>query len=146
MKKQRRWSPSFSIFQPGTPEAQGAVECSVLNDILGDHLRLHLPGLLEVSFSPGVHHQPLTPFSAFNAIVSSSVVMLDISYVMPIAINCIRGRKMLPERHFVLPKLFGWIANMVCLTSNNETSQSLTCVKGFHLLHLHHHCALPLPA
>ncbi|PKY07962.1 amino acid permease [Aspergillus campestris IBT 28561] len=53
--------------------------------------------------------------SAFNAIVSSSVVMLDISYVMPIAINCIRGRNMLPERHFVLPKLFGWIANMVSI-------------------------------
>lgn len=52
--------------------------------------------------------------SAFNAIVSSSVVMLDIAYGIPIAINCMRGRNMIPERHFVLPNVVGWIANMVC--------------------------------
>ncbi|KAH8426699.1 GABA permease GabA [Aspergillus melleus] len=53
--------------------------------------------------------------SAFNAIVSSSVVMLDIAYGIPIAINCLRGRNTLPERHFVLPNVVGWIANMISL-------------------------------
>jgi hypothetical protein len=51
--------------------------------------------------------------SAFNAIVSSSVVLLDLAYGIPIAINCIRGRNTLPERAFVLPNWFGWILNIV---------------------------------
>ncbi|KAF5864768.1 hypothetical protein ETB97_006613 [Aspergillus alliaceus] len=53
--------------------------------------------------------------SAFNAIISSSVVMLDIAYGFPIAVNCLRGRNMLPERSFVLPNTLGWIANLVSL-------------------------------
>ncbi|OJJ60799.1 hypothetical protein ASPSYDRAFT_42582 [Aspergillus sydowii CBS 593.65] len=53
--------------------------------------------------------------SAFNAIISSSVVMLDISYAIPIAVNCVRGRRMLPERAFVLPHTLGWIVNMIAL-------------------------------
>ncbi|PWY92687.1 amino acid permease [Aspergillus heteromorphus CBS 117.55] len=53
--------------------------------------------------------------SAFNAIVSASVVMLDIAYGIPIAVNCLRGRKMLPERSFVLPSAVGWTANLVAL-------------------------------
>lgn len=51
--------------------------------------------------------------SAFNAIVSASVVWLDLAYGMPIAINCIRGRNMLPERPFVLPVIVGWVLNLV---------------------------------
>ena len=51
--------------------------------------------------------------SAFNAIVSASVVMLDIAYGIPIAVNCLRGRNMLPERQFVLPNTIGWILNIV---------------------------------
>ncbi|PTU17604.1 hypothetical protein P175DRAFT_0512316 [Aspergillus ochraceoroseus IBT 24754] len=54
--------------------------------------------------------------SAFNAIISSSVVMLDISYGIPIAVNCLRGRNMLPERPFVLPSALGWIANIIALS------------------------------
>ncbi|KAJ5397165.1 hypothetical protein N7509_005278 [Penicillium cosmopolitanum] len=53
--------------------------------------------------------------SAFNAIVSASVVWLDLAYGMPIAINCIRGRNMLPERPFVLPVLVGWVLNLISL-------------------------------
>ncbi|RJE19499.1 Gaba permease [Aspergillus sclerotialis] len=53
--------------------------------------------------------------SAFNAIVSASVVLLDISYGIPIAINFVRGRRMLPERAFVLPSFIGWFANTVGL-------------------------------
>ncbi|KAL2829759.1 amino acid/polyamine transporter I [Aspergillus cavernicola] len=53
--------------------------------------------------------------SAFNAIISSSVVMLDIAYGIPIAVNCIRGRRMLPERAFVLPHTIGWIVNLIAL-------------------------------
>jgi choline transport protein len=56
----------------------------------------------------------LTLNSAFNAIISASVVALGVSYGIPIAINCMRGRKMLPEsRSFKLPGLFGWVVNLV---------------------------------
>ncbi|KAF2726091.1 amino acid permease [Polychaeton citri CBS 116435] len=52
--------------------------------------------------------------AAFNAITSASVVALGISYGIPVAINMIRGRKMLPEtRSFKLPEWFGWIANTI---------------------------------
>lgn len=55
--------------------------------------------------------------SAFNAIISASVVALGVSYGMPIAINCIRGRKMLPEsRPFKLNGFIGWTANLVRIT------------------------------
>lgn len=54
--------------------------------------------------------------SAFNAIVSASVVALGITYAIPPAINCIRGRKMLPEsRPFKLPNWLGWTCNLVSL-------------------------------
>jgi amino acid transporter len=52
--------------------------------------------------------------SAFNAVISASVVALGISYGIPIAINLLRGRKMLPaSRPFKLPNAVGWIANLV---------------------------------
>ena len=52
--------------------------------------------------------------SAFNAIVSASVVALGVSYAMPVAINLLRGRRMLPAtRHFVLPEWFAWPANII---------------------------------
>lgn len=55
----------------------------------------------------------LTSPSAFNAIISASVVLLGISYGMPIAVNCCRGRRMLPERSFNLPESVGWALNIV---------------------------------
>lgn len=51
--------------------------------------------------------------SAFNAIVSASVVWLDLAYGIPIAIHMLRGRNTLPERPFVLPNILGWILNTV---------------------------------
>jgi len=51
--------------------------------------------------------------SAFNAILSASVVALGVSYAIPIAINVLRGRKMLPPRPFVLPNAFAWFANLL---------------------------------
>lgn len=52
--------------------------------------------------------------SAYNAIVSASVVALGITYAIPPAINCLRGRKMLPaSRPFVLPSALGWTCNLV---------------------------------
>ena len=52
--------------------------------------------------------------SAFNAITSASVVALGLTYGIPVAINCIRGRRMLPPtRAFKLPEWFAWIANLV---------------------------------
>lgn len=54
--------------------------------------------------------------SALNAIVSASVVALGITYATPPAINCLRGRRMLPEtRQFKLPGPMGWICNLVSL-------------------------------
>ncbi|TVY24173.1 Choline transport protein, partial [Lachnellula hyalina] len=54
--------------------------------------------------------------SAFNAIISASVVALGVSYGIPIAINCLRGRSMLPEsRPFKLSPLLGWTANLIGL-------------------------------
>lgn len=51
--------------------------------------------------------------SAFNAILSASVVALGVSYGLPIGINCLRGRKMLGPRPFTLPEPIGWIVNIV---------------------------------
>ena len=55
----------------------------------------------------------ITRLSAFNAIISASVVALGISYAIPPAINCLRGRKMLPPRPFVLPGPLGWMCNLL---------------------------------
>ncbi|KAF2749414.1 GABA permease gaba [Sporormia fimetaria CBS 119925] len=52
--------------------------------------------------------------SAFNAIISSSVVARGVSYALPIAVNCARGR-VLPARSFVLPSPIAWIVNLVGL-------------------------------
>ncbi|KAL9101453.1 MAG: hypothetical protein Q9163_003284 [Psora crenata] len=51
--------------------------------------------------------------SAFNAIISASVVALGLSYALPPAIHCLRGRKMLPPRPFILPGPIGWFANVL---------------------------------
>jgi len=51
--------------------------------------------------------------SAFNAIISASVVALGVSYAIPIVVNCLQGRKKLPPRAFVLPTWFGWFANLL---------------------------------
>jgi choline transport protein len=54
--------------------------------------------------------------SAFNAIISASVVAVEITYAIPPLIHCIRGRKLLPEtRSFKLPAWFGWCCNLVGL-------------------------------
>jgi choline transport protein len=59
--------------------------------------------------------------SAFNAILSASVVALGVSYAIPIVINCLRGRKMLGARPFSLPEPIAWAANLVCHTSYHPT-------------------------
>lgn len=51
--------------------------------------------------------------SAFSALISASVVALGVSYAIPVAINLCRGRSMLGERSFVLPKPLGWAANLL---------------------------------
>lgn len=52
--------------------------------------------------------------SAFNAILSSSVVALGVSYAIPPAANVLQGRKKLPaDRSFVLPGALGWFANLL---------------------------------
>ena len=65
--------------------------------------------------------------SAFNAIVSASVVALGVTYAIPPTINCMRGRKMLPEtRPFKLPGWFGWTANLVSLDCFQGQLQTMT--------------------
>lgn len=52
--------------------------------------------------------------NAFNAIVAASVVALGVTYAIPPAINCLRGRRMLPEsRPFKLSNFVGWTVNIV---------------------------------
>lgn len=52
--------------------------------------------------------------SAFNAIISASVVALGVSYAIPPAIHCMRGRNKLPDgRIFKLPSVLGWVVNLV---------------------------------
>lgn len=52
--------------------------------------------------------------SAFNAIISASVVALTLSYGIPVTISCLRGRKMLPEtREFKMPEWLAWPANLI---------------------------------
>ncbi|KAK3935384.1 amino acid/polyamine transporter I [Diplogelasinospora grovesii] len=52
--------------------------------------------------------------SAFNAIVSASVVALGVTYAIPPTINCLRGRTQLPEtRAFKLSSGLGWTVNLV---------------------------------
>ncbi|KAF1949993.1 hypothetical protein CC80DRAFT_529093 [Byssothecium circinans] len=51
--------------------------------------------------------------SAFNAIVSSSIVALGASYAIPVAINLHRGRSMLPPQAFILPPALVWLADIL---------------------------------
>lgn len=52
--------------------------------------------------------------SAFNAILSASVVALGLTYGIPVAINVLRGRRMLPEtRAFKMPEWLAWPANIL---------------------------------
>ena len=81
---------------------------------------MHFPWLLQVTLlSRRLSSHRLTLClslsSAFNAITSCSVVFLDLSYGMPTAVNCLRGRKMLPPRHFSLSSLAGWTCNIVSI-------------------------------
>ncbi|RDK41504.1 amino acid transporter [Aspergillus phoenicis ATCC 13157] len=54
--------------------------------------------------------------SAFNAIISASVVALDLSYAMPIAVNCLRGRRTLPDRKWKVPNAIGWVIDTISLS------------------------------
>ncbi|KAL4908145.1 hypothetical protein BDW74DRAFT_165988 [Aspergillus multicolor] len=54
--------------------------------------------------------------SAFNAIISASVVALNLSYMMPILVNCLQGRRALPERKWNLLRALGWIADIIALS------------------------------
>ncbi|KGQ03358.1 putative amino-acid permease C15C4.04c [Beauveria bassiana D1-5] len=54
--------------------------------------------------------------NAFNAIISAAVVTLDLSYAMPIAVNCLQGRKTLPDRDWKLPMWLGWTCDIIALS------------------------------
>lgn len=57
--------------------------------------------------------------SAFNAIISASVVALDISYGMPILINVMRGRRMLRDSPWKMPEPLAWTVNIVRSVPSN---------------------------
>ncbi|KAK3047318.1 hypothetical protein LTR09_011308 [Extremus antarcticus] len=52
---------------------------------------------------------------AFNAIIAASVTALGVSYGIPVFFNLLSLRRKLPERHFKLPGLVGWAANIIGL-------------------------------
>lgn len=54
-------------------------------------------------------------FSAFNAIIPSAVIALDLSYAIPIGVICIHGRRTLPERRWRLLMALGWVTDIVDL-------------------------------
>ncbi|EDP48992.1 GABA permease GabA [Aspergillus fumigatus A1163] len=53
--------------------------------------------------------------SAFNALSAAAVICFDISYCLPILIHCLRGRKLLPARPWILHPAIGWIVNLVSI-------------------------------
>ncbi|PHH59033.1 hypothetical protein CDD81_3854 [Ophiocordyceps australis] len=57
----------------------------------------------------------LASTSAFNAIMSASIVALNLSYAMPIAVNCAQGRKVLAQASWRLPAWLGWTADAIAL-------------------------------
>lgn len=85
--------------------------------------------------------------SAFNAILSASVVALGVSYGTPVAINCLRGRKMLPaSRAFKLPPLLGWAANLVSCTCPILDCHTDWTLKARYRICDPHNGSLPLPS
>ncbi|XWX00452.1 hypothetical protein V2A60_008472 [Cordyceps javanica] len=54
--------------------------------------------------------------NAFSAIISAAVVTLDLSYAMPIAVNCLQGRRALPDREWKLPTWLGWTCDIIALS------------------------------
>ncbi|KAL7268833.1 hypothetical protein RUND412_008523 [Rhizina undulata] len=52
--------------------------------------------------------------TAFNAILSASVIALSVSYGFPVVLNLLTRRTLLPpDRSFVLPGWTGWVCNFV---------------------------------
>lgn len=96
------------------PSSTGiAIEWTHSDHDSGYYFRVDFPGVFKVCSLAHLHANDINIASAFNAIVSSSVVALDLSYAMPIAVNCLRGRKLLPPRAWQLPSGMGWLADMV---------------------------------
>ena len=60
--------------------------------------------------------------AAFNAISSASVSALNLSYAMPVAINCMRGRPTQRGGAFVLPSVLAWVVNIVGIFYATTTS------------------------
>lgn len=115
---QRRRIACLALLRQGPATSGGPVERPVSHCCACRDLRPHLLRVYQVRWRPRYRYGCFGPAnmftSAFNAIVSASVVLLGVAYAIPIAINCMRGRKMLPPRPFELPPLLGWTCNIVC--------------------------------
>lgn len=146
-----RWRiTGLKVLHESQSERRNAIECSDFDHCLGCHLWLYFSWFIFVSMSTSV---PCSYYSdapsAFNAIISASVVALGISYAIPPAINCLRGRKMLPPRPFKLSGPLGWFYNLVRLNDPHEVSHGATtdnvAIAG-HRLRNRDNRPFPLPA
>lgn len=117
----------------GPPSIGIAIERTHSHDGCRDYFRLDLLGVLKVCSLHICMPTILTMASAFNAIVSSSVVALDLSYAMPIAVNCLRGRNLLPPRAWQLPSGMGWLADIVSYRVICYVVQSAVLMNGMQL-------------
>lgn len=57
----------------------------------------------------------LASSSAFNAITSTAVIALNLTYGIPVAISCCQGRRALGKQAFRMRPLVGWLMNAVGL-------------------------------
>lgn len=54
--------------------------------------------------------------TAFSAFLSSSLVLNNMTYIMPVLVNMLQGRKALVPGPFQLKGVFGWVCNIImCL-------------------------------
>ena len=86
--------------------------------------------------------------SAFNAIISASVVCLGISYAIPPAIHCLRGRNKLPaSRPFKIPAPVGWAVNLVSdmAVVNRLARVEPSAFTDWHCIRNCHNDSLPVP-
>lgn len=55
----------------------------------------------------------LASTTAFDAITSTAVIALNLTYGIPIIINCLQGRRKIPECPYQLGPLLGWTVNLI---------------------------------
>lgn len=113
---QGRRSSGLALLRARSSQARPSSKCAGTEFCGCRDFRLDLLGFDEVCHQIIRLRGCTDRCSAFNAIISSSVVALDLSYAMPIAVNCLRGRKTLPDRKWKVPNMVGWVIDIVRLS------------------------------